>query len=237
MYKRIKLIEMKKIILLLIIACVGGLIHAQNLQEVVYLKNGSIIRGVIIEQIPGESLKIQTPDGSIFAYNMGEVEKMTKESNQLLGISAKSSTLQMSYKGFLDLGYVFDLCNYNASRLEITTSHGCQFSPYVFVGAGVGIDYYADADFIGVPIFAHLKANFFSRKITPYFDAKIGHSIGDVHGIYFTPSIGCRIGINEKSGINIGIGYSMQKATINYEFFGDIERNISGLSLKIGFDF
>ena len=52
---------------------------AQEMQEVVYLKNGSVIRGVIIEQIPGKSLKIQTNDGSIFAYEMYEVEKITKE--------------------------------------------------------------------------------------------------------------------------------------------------------------
>lgn len=47
--------------------------------DIVYLKNGSIIRGIIIEQIPNESIKIQTQDGSIFVYKMEEVEKMTKE--------------------------------------------------------------------------------------------------------------------------------------------------------------
>jgi len=47
--------------------------------DVVYLKNGSIIRGTIIEQTPNVSLKIQTKDGSIFVYKMEEVEKMTKE--------------------------------------------------------------------------------------------------------------------------------------------------------------
>ena len=46
------------------------------MQEVVYLKNGSIIKGVVIEQVPGESLKIQTYDGSIFVYKMSEVEKI-----------------------------------------------------------------------------------------------------------------------------------------------------------------
>lgn len=50
-----------------------------ELQEVVYLKNGSVIRGTIIEQIPGISLKIQTADGNIFFYKMEEVEKITKE--------------------------------------------------------------------------------------------------------------------------------------------------------------
>ena len=43
------------------------LLH-NNYQDVVYLRNGSIIRGVIIEQIPNESLKIQTPGGSVFVF-------------------------------------------------------------------------------------------------------------------------------------------------------------------------
>ena len=33
---------------------------AQQMEDVVHLKNGGLIRGTIIEQIPGESLKIQT---------------------------------------------------------------------------------------------------------------------------------------------------------------------------------
>jgi hypothetical protein len=53
---------------------------AQNsTQDVVYLKNGSIIRGTIIEQRPGDSYKIQTGDMSIFVYKVDEIEKITKE--------------------------------------------------------------------------------------------------------------------------------------------------------------
>ena len=47
--------------------------------DVVYLKNGGVIRGMIIEQTPNVQIKIQTKDGSIFVYKMEEIEKMTKE--------------------------------------------------------------------------------------------------------------------------------------------------------------
>ncbi|MEY4042381.1 MAG: hypothetical protein RL233_1912 [Bacteroidota bacterium] len=47
--------------------------------EVLYLKNGSIIRGMIIEQIPNEQVKIKTSDGSVFVYTMDQVLKITKE--------------------------------------------------------------------------------------------------------------------------------------------------------------
>jgi hypothetical protein len=52
---------------------------SQQLQDVVYLKNGGVIRGIIIEQIPNSQLKIQTKDGNIFVYKFEEIEKMTKE--------------------------------------------------------------------------------------------------------------------------------------------------------------
>ena len=51
----------------------------QQLIDVVYLKNGSVIKGTIIEVVPNVQLKIQTKDGSIFANKFDEIEKMTKE--------------------------------------------------------------------------------------------------------------------------------------------------------------
>ena len=47
--------------------------------DVLYLKDGSVLRGMIVEQTPGVSIKIQTKDGNVFVYKMDEVDKMTKE--------------------------------------------------------------------------------------------------------------------------------------------------------------
>ena len=49
------------------------------MEDVVHLKNGSIVRGIIIEQTPSVSLKIQTRDGNVFVYTMDEIAKMSKE--------------------------------------------------------------------------------------------------------------------------------------------------------------
>ena len=53
--------------------------YTQALQDVVYLKNGSIIRGIILEQIPNKSLKIKTADGSVFVYQLKDVSRLTRE--------------------------------------------------------------------------------------------------------------------------------------------------------------
>ena len=52
---------------------------AQQMEDVVYLKNGGLIRGTIIEQVVGKSLKIQTRDGNVFVYEMDEIAKISKE--------------------------------------------------------------------------------------------------------------------------------------------------------------
>jgi hypothetical protein len=48
-------------------------------RDVVYLKNGSVIKGTIVETIPEKSIKIETADGNLFVYNMSDIEKLTKE--------------------------------------------------------------------------------------------------------------------------------------------------------------
>jgi len=53
--------------------------QSKDLEDVVYLKNGSIIRGTIVEQVPGESLKIETKDGSIFVFTVDEIDRIAKE--------------------------------------------------------------------------------------------------------------------------------------------------------------
>ena len=73
--------KMKKIVALVLFAFITSVstFAQSNFQEVVYLKNGSIIRGVILEQIPNETIKIATADGNLFVFRMDEVEKITKE--------------------------------------------------------------------------------------------------------------------------------------------------------------
>ena len=84
---------MKKLFLIIACAiCATCAIAQNNLQDVVYLKNGSIIRGTIIEQVPGESIKLSTADGSVFTYPMSDVDRMTKEESpiQRVYVSEKS---------------------------------------------------------------------------------------------------------------------------------------------------
>ena len=47
--------------------------------DIIYLKNGSVIHGIIIEQVPGQSIKVQSGENNIFVYKMEEIDKITKD--------------------------------------------------------------------------------------------------------------------------------------------------------------
>ncbi|OQB37504.1 MAG: hypothetical protein BWY06_02346 [Candidatus Latescibacteria bacterium ADurb.Bin168] len=46
--------------------------------DVVYLKNGSRIVGVVVEMVPSGNVRIRTADGSEFVYRMDEVERIAR---------------------------------------------------------------------------------------------------------------------------------------------------------------
>ena len=77
---------MRKLVLLFFVLFVAFSVSAQqnNLIDVVYLKNGSILKGIIVEQVPNKTIKLQTADGNILVYKTNEIQKITKEeaSNQ-----------------------------------------------------------------------------------------------------------------------------------------------------------
>ncbi len=70
---------MKKIVLSLALMLCACSLMAQKKTETVYLKNGSVIHGEVIEQVPAKSLKVQTKDGNIFVYEMDEVGRIVKK--------------------------------------------------------------------------------------------------------------------------------------------------------------
>ena len=70
---------MKQITLLLIFCFISLFIFAQDTHDVIYLKNGSVIKGQITELIPDKHVKIETSDGNIFVYTFSDVEKIEKE--------------------------------------------------------------------------------------------------------------------------------------------------------------
>lgn len=238
------------IILAFLFAIAQWSFSQNNMQEVVYLHNGSIIKGVIIEQIPNVSLKIQTSDGSIFVCNIDEVEKITKES--MSKPSRQSASFKKSesgykargYKGFVDFGYTAGVGTYGTGRVELTTSHGFQFNPYLFIGGGTGFQVYHEASVTTMPIFADFRANFTKGPVVPFTGLKLGYTtqLNDDGGLgfYCAPSVGVKFMLTHRMALNLTAGYTVQMVDISftddyYNYSGSI--NMGGVSFKLGLEF
>lgn len=232
-------------IALTIFLCINNTAHSQiSLQEVVYLKNGSMIRGTVIEQIPNQSLRIQTADGSIFVYSMSEVVKITKEKPVKSKQISPFNQEKIGYRGFVDFGYTQGLGDSGVNRIELSTSHGRQFNPYFFTGVGIGLHYYLrernmwqDEDKVPYfPLFIDLRGNLMNGPIIPFIGLKGGYSfkIDDDSflgsGLYAAPFVGVKYGLSESFAMNLSLGYSFQQDT-------DDDANISGISIKLGLEF
>lgn len=232
---------MKKLLLVLtLLISISTYVSAQIYTEVVYLKNGSVIKGVIVEQIPNVSLKIKTSDGSLIICNMDDVSKITKEERYKRDYRQNPRNTLKGYKGFVDLGYVVDLSDNNADKIEISTSHGYQFNNYFYLGGGAAVDFYTDADLISVPIFADFRANFINKKVTPFADVKLGYSVGDVEGLYATTGVGVRFSLKGKKAINLKLEYNYQQYDyyyVGYYHTYDDTLSLEGLGFKVGFEF
>jgi hypothetical protein len=187
------------VIVFLSLALFSNHVIAQsNYEDVLYLKNGSIIHGMIIEQIPNESIKIKSGE-NIFVYRMDEVLKMTKEevktSENKKPVSIKSDRKKKGYiislEWLISKGYIhsenyyntyihdytdetyFDGIN-NSPSIGFQTVNAYQFNPRYAMGIGTGIHLYSSL-FL-VPVFLDLHTNFLDKKVTPYADVELGGS-------------------------------------------------------------
>ena len=241
-------VQIERYLVLLAFLFITNLAFAQaNLQDIVHLKNGSIIRGVIIEQVPNQSIKIQTADRNVFVYQMDEIEKLTKELYQGRGgnsFNNSNSGLQSGYKGIVELGYQIGAGNFGMDRLKLNIINGYQINPYFSLGFGTGLRYYFDADAVLIPAFANFRTNFIDNKTSPYLSLGLGYSFDATNGfngagIFLNPTVGVSFMISDKSAVNVGLGYEMQKMKYysGSYYYNVTTVNSGALSIAIGISF
>jgi len=116
--------------------------------DVIFLKNGSIIKGIIIEQVPGATLRIQTNDGSQYVYQVSEIEKygrelkagtysMSSSANEAMPKTAKESRPFYSKKN----GYYNELTFLGGSGgMGMRITNGYKFGRFGYLGLAVGFE-------------------------------------------------------------------------------------------------
>ncbi len=217
-------------LLLLLFVLVCNLSFGQNnMEEVVYLKNGSVIRGIIIEQIPNQSIKIQTKDRNVFVFKYDDIEKITKENLPLENTGNKSKETAFKKSGFINqteinyspgIGYL-EYGNYNvkntANSYGFRTVNGFQLNEHFSIGVGIGIDNYQNATLF--PITLDSRVTILKGKVSPVFIWNFGYAVGlnDIKGgIIMNPQIGIKTFISKNVAYLFNFGYKLLGQEITY---------------------
>lgn len=148
-------------------------LSAQRAKDVLYLKNGSMIYGKLLE-VADSQYKIQTSDGSIFIYSLPEVEKFINESPKFDG--RKKSGMGFVLEAGLLVGvkttdYVAPFSFNILANLTIKTKE--------IFGFGSGVEYIGQSY---MPVFLEYKHLFSDKKTTPFIfirGGKLYHKEGD----------------------------------------------------------
>ena len=152
---------MKKNLLIIILLTIIILpLSAQKKKDALYLKNGSIIYGKLIE-ITENLYKIQTSDGSLLIYPSSDVEKFLKEAPLFEG--RKTSGFGFALEAGFLLGAQHTTYNLPFS-FNVLGSYTINTKNLVSLGSGV--------EFLGVaysPLFLEYKFLVKDKKTTPFF--------------------------------------------------------------------
>ncbi len=185
---------------------------ARSSQEVVYLKDGSVVNGTSMEMVSNEPVKMQTQEGNMLVYK--DISKITKEVNGLSQDEDEpAGVARRGYKGFIGFGAQY--WNVDESSASLFTSHGYQFNSHIFLGGGIAYlknifeifgDERDELDYV-LPVYAHFRYNLLSKRFSPFIEVKEGYSLAGITGVYAEVSSGLRIGVGRKGqAINVALG-------------------------------
>ncbi len=156
---------MKKLSSVIILLSLFLAVNAQKTRDALYLRNGSIIFGQLIE-ISDDSYKIRTQDGSIFVYQESDVEKFVMQEaekatvyDKVFGIGLESGFLI----GTQESEYIAPFSFMITGSININNIHS--------LGAGTGVE------FLGVsysPLFLQYKAILSQSAVAPFIFARAG---------------------------------------------------------------
>ena len=224
---------MKNILILLIISLLQVVAFSQDTnltktKDIIYLKDGSTLRGVIIEQIPDQYVKISIAGGTVIEVNMNEVKRIKADKgNYAFNPDGSNSKVKGFYTGY-NVQTMFGQAGESDFEQRLIFGVGIQYSlgyqinKYAAIGGGVGLQLY---DNVFGDAFIQARGFLPLGKFTPTLAIDAGYGVplvlSDINndvtqqkgGVSLRPSIGVRIATRKRADILIDVGYQFQHFT------------------------
>ena len=226
-------VSMKRLFLSLL-ACLmfACLAEAQRTHDTIYLKNGSVLYGQIIEELPDTQVKIRLRDGSLLICPYSDLERIEYSTGRA-SFYEEPRTPYLNWH--LDAGCLFGPSEHQHAGAFV--SYGARFSRVLFLGLGSGVmcDRAESADLV-IPIYGHLRAYLPVRgPIKPFVDLRPGYSftlVNRVSGFYGSAVVGLDLW-----RFTCGVGVSTVRNSSGEDLILDREATpyrATGFTLRIG---
>lgn len=208
---------------ILLLMAVSSPAEAQSGEEdVIYFKDGGILRGQILERDEqGQSLMIETAGRNIFIVRLEEVQSIGREDVPKPQYFKKS--------GYMNQTGIDILHGRGRTSVRFQMVNGYQFTPRVSAGFGISLVPYSDPLNL-VPFYLDFKVKFLEANTTPFVFLKSGYSISllsetdipvESHsgGLMLNPGIGIQFDTGSGFGWYFNAGYNMDHATFDEELW------------------
>jgi hypothetical protein len=245
---------MKKIIFTLAAICMLAIAATgQDLIDVVYLKNGKVIKGSIVKPLDENGVQIMDSNSDVFTFSADEVRRVTRE--KMVHENQKNVLMAHDGEGFTNITWLtygfgigsFDIGDVNVdndnSYWGIHTINGYHINELISLGFGIGVDFFnVDTEgldgFELLPIFADVRFTPVRKVMAPFFYADAGYSLGafesDVDGgAMFGLGGGAQWSLSQNAALAASFGYRFQA----HAFENVEEFNANYLNFKLAFKF
>ena len=242
------------IVFLLLLSSVA-LLAQSGTEDIVYLKNGSIIRGKIIEQKDSDFLRIQIEGGTIFQFSWQEIDKIE---TGVAKINSEKDKKEIKYrtKGYFNdtelallMGERFSQWSPGISTaFSFSTVNGYRFNRFLKTGGGIGLDIYNFEGLMLMPVFLRVSGDLLKLPVSPFYVLDAGYSFllseseeNSKGGIMLNPAFGIKINSASGNAFIIKGGYRFQKAQEEVIMWNDNrllnQYEFSRVVIGIGFHF
>lgn len=224
-----------------------------QLTDVVYLKDGSVLKGLIVNYEKGATLTFAMQNGEEIIVQDAEIARIVQDVREPRASSyddlangkpktkpKEQPVYEFRERGFYNVMMLGSLNTRAASEFKMGLSFhnvsGFQFSRWLGIGLGVGIETYGtDDDEVIYPVFAEFRG-YLNKKIkAPYYTLGAGYGFMTTNkkefiteargGWMIHPAIGLRFSAKKRTNLMADIGYKFQRAYFrrDFNFTGDIE--------------
>ena len=208
-------------------------LSAQKRIDVVQLKNGNVLKGTIVRQVPGKFLELKTLDKNFWKFDMEDVAEIRYERKRLPKFKQDSLPLKNS-KVFIHTKFGVLLGsngNDNEAPFSLLCSANYRFKNGLSIGGGTGLESFEETQ---IPIFADIRYHHKIKGINTYLFCQSGYSFAiedrentsyyyyyvdkmdNKGGWLINPGIGVIFSGKGSTRFSLGIGYRYQKNKLSW---------------------